>query len=69
MTKYVNLELENLNRMETDIVNSVINEGVMREAERVEEKLYTMRMDALLAGDSTKVELLEEVMREFGYIL
>ncbi len=69
MEKYTTINLEGLDKVQTDIVNAVINEGVMRESERIEDKIREMRLDALLAGNSAKARVLDEIAQDLGYLL
>ncbi len=69
MEKYTTINLEGLDKVQTDIINAVINEGVMRESERIEDKIREMRLDALLAGNSAKAKLLDEIAQDLGYLL
>jgi hypothetical protein len=62
--EYTEVSLEDLNDMQTAIVNAVINEGEMRQAEKIVALIERKITEAYALGDKNLIEYLESLIVE-----
>jgi len=62
--EYTEVSLEDLDDMQTAIVNAVINEGEMRQAEKIVALIERKITEAYALGDKNLIEYLESLITE-----
>jgi hypothetical protein len=62
--EYTEVSLEDLDHMQTAIVNAVINEGEMRQAEKIVALIERKITEAYALGDKNLIEYLESLIVE-----
>jgi hypothetical protein len=62
--EYTEVSLEDLDDMQTAIVNAVINEGEMRQAEKIVALIERKITEAYALGDKNLIEYLESLIVE-----
>jgi len=62
--EYTEVNLEDLDDMQTAIVNAVINEGEMRQAEKIVALIERKITEAYALGDKNLIEYLESLIVE-----
>jgi len=62
--KYTEVSLEDLDDIQTDIVNAVIKEGEMRQAEKIVALIERKITEAYALGDKNLIEYLESLIKE-----
>ena len=62
--EYTEVNLEDLDDMQTAIVNAVINEGEMRQAEKIVGLIERKITEAYASGDKNLIEYLESLITE-----
>jgi hypothetical protein len=62
--EYTEVSLEDLDDIQTDIVNAVIKEGEMRQAEKIVALIERKITEAYALGDKNLIEYLESLITE-----
>ena len=62
--KYTEVSLEDLDDIQTDIVNAVINEGEMRQAKKIVALIERKITEAYALEDKNLIEYLESLITE-----
>jgi hypothetical protein len=62
--EYTEVSLEDLDDIQTDIVNAVIKEGEMRQAEKIVALIERKITEAYALGDKNLIEYLESLIKE-----
>ena len=64
MNGYVDFYLEGLDKTKEAILNSVINEGKMRQTEKIVEMIERKMTEAYASNDTAMIDLLQSLIAE-----